>query len=188
MKAELMDQLSQMEDDDFFELMHNMNISYQIRELMNGPNAFDREELEERLEILHRFFPDAINGAYEFTTRHMGVLKVLQDEKDFFDITDEEEEEDEDPNEVSTEVNYDIHDQEPDEIVTLAKPRELTEQELYEIERDDETVHTPPIRRPVYQQTQQKNPFEEEMNQIYKDYQAKNLPPNPSSETEFMDI
>lgn len=181
MQAGLRLMLSQLTDEEFWELIHGIGISVQIRELMNGPNGFDAEEMLERLDLHNNQLELALNGAFEFTVKHMGTIKVLQDEKDFFDMDEDDtenetEEAGDEGSDVPEEVNYNIFDKEPEdnEAVVISNPRELTEEEKHELENDDNDYqyNTPPGCRPAIIPVNT-NIFADEMKKVYENHQEK---------------
>lgn len=143
MDTKLRELLSDMGDEDFFELRRNIEISCDLRDLQKGEFGFTEEQIMRKLDITHFDLLYIFNGAYEFTVRHMAIIDVMKEEYDFFndDVEDEdddnkEEEVDLADRDIPDSMNYDKDDKE-DKIIYLGGSRELTEEEERELEEQD---------------------------------------------------
>jgi hypothetical protein len=210
MNTELQGLLCKLTDEDFYELSYNVNISERIRELETGENAFEMAEIMDRFDFTAHDMIFVINGAFDFTTRHEAVLKVMEDEKAFFDMQDIEEKDDNQSaddayeemlneemlNDVPDKVNYDIHDREPGEDFAHIEGGNnsfMTEEEEWELEHGTTHRYIPPIHTSKAYDNRDNNPFQEEMDRVFNEHQEKiknsstDISSTDTSLIEFMD-
>lgn len=147
MDEKLREELSNMTDEDFYEVKRNMDISSDLRDLMRGEEPFTEAEIMKRLDFTQFDLLYVFNGAFDFTTRHMAIIDVMREEHEWLnsDADGSEAEEDDKNEEVDIAdrdmpdmLNYGIFENEEiDEIIEVGNSRQLSTAEMAELENDD---------------------------------------------------
>lgn len=146
MDNKLREALSDMSDEDFFELRRNIEISCDLRDLQKGELGFSEEQIMRKLDVTRFDLLYIFNGAFEFTVRHMAIIDVMKEEYDFFndgveadevEVDDKEEEVDIADRDMPDSMNYNKNDDKGD-VIYLGGSRELTTEEEIELEMQDE--------------------------------------------------
>lgn len=156
MDEKLREALSDMSEEDFYELKRNIEITDTLKELMRGENGYTEAQIMKKLDFTAYDMMYVMTGAYDFTVRNVAVIDVMVRDKEYLDIDTQEysnREEYVDPadRDLPEDMNYGtlqegrpINRQSDDEeTVHLGGPRQLTVDELIELELQDETDRTP---------------------------------------------
>lgn len=147
MDDKLREALSDMSDEDFYELKRNIELTDTLRELMRGENAYTEEYIMKKFDFSAYDMMYVMTGAYDFTVRHAAIIDVMVRDKEILDL--DEDFDDPADSDLPEGMNYGVlqdgkfFDRETgefieDEEVKLGKPRQLTIDEQIEMELEEQ--------------------------------------------------
>lgn len=144
MDNKLRECLSDMTDEDFFELKRNMEISFDLRDMQRGEFGFTEAEIMKRLDFTQYDLLYVFNGAFDFTTRHLAIIDVMKEEYEYFntdpfgdDKEEVEEQADMADRDIPDGMNYGTLGDDRSDVIYLGGSRKLTEEEEKALEEED---------------------------------------------------
>jgi hypothetical protein len=112
MTTNLRRELAKLSDEEFYELSLNMEAAITLRKIID---QFSTTEIATELTLPLAAIDDILVGAFELTTRHLGIIQRL--EKEYDDLMDDLDDNDdpEEPSEEEIRILDDIENQEENE-------------------------------------------------------------------------